>query len=370
MTQFAVKPMIQQCGICREFAEAYQLGPHDLILTNDFLYQPYFGALNLSCPVLFQEKYGLGEPTDEMVEAIYRDMPQDVTRIIAVGGGAVLDIAKILTLKHVSPILDLYDGKLPLEKGKDLVLVPTTCGTGSEVTNISILALLSRNTKKGLAADCMYADQAVLIPELLQGLPFPVFATSSIDALIHAIESSLSPKANDFTKLFGYQAIEMILKGYMAIRDGGPDARLPLLPQFLLASNFAGIAFGNAGCAAVHALSYPLGAVYHVPHGESNYAMFTGVMQKYLSIKSDGAIAELNAFMADILGCAPAAVYDTLESLLSNLLPKKALHEYGMKESELDTFTDSVLENQQRLLQNNFVPLSREQIYDIYRRLY
>lgn len=370
MTQFAVKPTIQQCDTCKAFAEAYQLGAKDLILTNDFLYNPYFGPLNLSCPVLFQEKYGLGEPTDEMVEAIVRDMPKDITRIIAIGGGAVLDIAKILTLKHVSPILDLYDGKLPLEKGKELVLVPTTCGTGSEVTNISILALVSRGTKKGLAADGMYADQAVLIPELLHSLPFPVFAASSIDALIHAIESSLSPKANEFTKLFGYRAIEIILKGYMAIRDGGPDARLPLLPQFLLASNYAGIAFGNAGCAAVHALSYPLGAVYHVPHGESNYAMFTGVMQKYLSIKSDGAIAELNTFMAGILGCAPAAVYDTLESLLSNLLPKKALHEYGMKEAEIESFTDSVLENQQRLLQNNFVPLSRNDIFAIYRRLY
>ena len=85
---------------------------------------------------------------DEMVEAIYRDMPKEVTRVIAVGGGGVLDIAKLLVLQHVTPILDLYDGKLPLQKARDLVLVPTTCGTGSEVTNISILALLSRRTKK------------------------------------------------------------------------------------------------------------------------------------------------------------------------------------------------------------------------------
>lgn len=370
MTQFNVKPSIQQAANCKEFAEAYQLGAKDLIFTNDFLYNPYFGPLNLPCPVLFQEKYGMGEPTDEMVEAIYADMPKDVERIIAIGGGAVLDIAKILALKNVTPILDLYDGKLPLEKGKELVLVPTTCGTGSEVTNIAILALVSRRTKKGLAADCMYADQAVLIGELLKGLPFPVFATSSIDALVHAVESSLSPKANDFTKLFGYKAIEMILEGYKAIRDGGKDARIPLLDQFLLASNYAGIAFGNAGCAAVHAMAYPLGAVYHVPHGESNYAMFTGVMKKYLSIKSDGAIAELNAFMAGILGCSVDSLYEELEKLLGNLLPKKALHEYGMTEQEVEEFADSVIENQQRLLANNFVPLSRDVIRDIYKELY
>lgn len=370
MSQFSIMPTIWQFDTCKAFAEEFQLGPKDLLFTNDFLYDPYFTSLNLPCPVLFQEKYGLGEPTDEMVEAIYKDMPKDVTRIIAVGGGTVVDVAKILSLKNVSPVLDLYDGKLPVEKDKELILVPTTCGTGSEVTNISILALLSRNTKKGLADDKMYADHAVLIPELLKGLPFKFFATSSIDALIHAIESSLSPKATGASKMFGYSAIEMILKGYMAIRDKGPEARIPLLDQFLLASNYAGIAFGNAGCAAVHALSYPLGAVYHVPHGESNYAMFTGVMKKYLSIRSDGAIAELNAFMANILGCTPDTVYEALEDLLRCLLPKKALHEYGMQERELDEFTDSVLENQQRLLKNNFVPLSRDQIYDIYRSLY
>ncbi|MEI3311047.1 MAG: iron-containing alcohol dehydrogenase [Evtepia gabavorous] len=183
---------------------------------------------NLTSPVLFQEKYGLGEPSDEMVEAIYRDMPKEVTRVIAVGGGGVLDIAKLLVLQHVPPILNLYDGKLPKGKGRDLVLVPTTCGTGSEVTNISILALLSRRTKKGLAHESMFADQAVLIPELLKGLPFSVFATSSIDALIHAIESSLSPKASTTAELLGYQATASILKGYLAIRTRGP--RRPLAP--------------------------------------------------------------------------------------------------------------------------------------------
>lgn len=370
MTQFSVKPAIQLCDTVKEFAEAVSLGPKDLLFTNDFLYDPYFAPLGLECPVLFQEKYGLGEPTDEMVEAIYADMPKDVERIVAVGGGTVLDVAKILSLKHVSPVLDLYDGKVPVEKGKELILVPTTCGTGTEVTNISILALISRRTKKGLANDAMYADQAVMIPELLKGLPFKFFATSSIDALIHAIESSLSPKANEITKLFGYKAIEMILNGYKQIRDKGPEARMELLGDFLLASNYAGIAFGNAGCAAVHALAYPLGAAYHVPHGESNYAVFTGVMNMYMSIRTDGAIAELNQFMAEILGCDVANIYGAMEGLLNCLLPKKALKEYGMTEEEIETFADSVVENQQRLLGNNFVPLTRDQIRDIYRNVY
>ena len=161
----------------------------------------------------------------------------------------------------------------------------------------------------------------------------------------------------------------MILQGFMQIRDQGPAARIPLLDRFLLASNYAGIAFGNAGCAAVHALSYPLGAVYHVPHGEANYEVFTGVMQKYLSVKKDGAIAELNAFMAEILDCDPAHVYEALESLLDSILHQKPLREYGMTEQNLEEFTVSVMENQQRLLQNNFVPLSHQQIFEIYHDL-
>lgn len=251
MKQCAIKPMIYQFETIDEFLNHFHLGKDDLILTNEYIYTPNFGSKNLPCHVLFQEKYGAGEPSDEMVEAMYRDLPKDFRRVIAIGGGGVLDVAKILALKNVSPVLDLYDGKLAIEKGKELILVPTTCGTGSEVTNLSILALQSRGTKKGLGNDAMFADSAVLIPELLNGLPFRFFATSSIDALVHAVESSLSPKASETTKLFGYKAIDMILRGFMKIRDHGEDARFPLLKDFLIASNYAGIAFGNAGCAAV-----------------------------------------------------------------------------------------------------------------------
>lgn len=370
MKQLMLKPSIYKYETAREFAKEFALGEGDLVITNEYIYEPYFGSFDLGCDIIFQEKYGAGEPSDDMAEAMYRDMKGSYKRIIAIGGGTVIDISKLFALKNVSPVEDLYDGKIEIVKDKELVLVPTTCGTGSEVTNIAILALNKKGTKKGLAVDEMYADSAVLIPELLGGLPFRFFATSSIDALIHAVESSLSPKGNEMTRMFGYQAIRMILEGYQKIAAEGEAARVPLLGDFLTASNYAGIAFGNAGCAAVHALSYPLGAKYHVAHGESNYAMFTGVMKNYMEIKSDGEIDRLNCYMAEILDCGTAEVYTKLEELLNHLIEKKPLREYGVTKEDLEEFTDSVLENQGRLLANNFVSLDRRQIYKIYTELY
>lgn len=370
MIELQLKPTLYIYDTCKDFVEDLKIGKGDLIITNQYIYEPNFGDLDLQCAVIFQEKYGMGEPSDEMAEAIYKDMPKDVKRIIGIGGGTVMDLCKLFILKHVSPILDLFDGKVPVEKDKELILIPTTCGTGSEVTNVSVMALISRDTKKGIANDAMYADKAVLITQLLRTLPFKVFATSSIDALVHAVESALSPDSSASFRVFSYNAIELILRGYLKIRDEGPDARIPLMKDFLLASNWAGIAFSVPGCAAVHAMSYPLGAKYHVPHGESNYAMFTGVMNCYMSIKSDGEIAKMNRFIADILGCEPENVYAELEKLLNVILPKKALHEYGVKEEELAEFAESVMQNQGRLMAHNFVKLDYDKVYGIYKSLY
>lgn len=370
MRQLLVRPEIVSFSKTEDFVEAYDLGKGDLILTSEHLYKKYLEKYNLEADVIFYRKYGNGEPTDAMVEAIAADVKGPHKRIIGIGGGTVLDVAKLFALKELTPVCDLFDGLICAKKDKELVLVPTTCGTGSEVTNISILALLSKGTKKGLANDELFADSAVLVPELMEDLPMSAFATSSIDALVHAVESSLSPKASDTTRLFGYEAIRIILSGYMYIREKGPESRKDLLEKFLMASMYAGIAFGNAGCAAVHALSYPLGATYHVAHGESNYAMFTGVMNNYMEIRQDGEIAKLTEYIADILACDKKDVFTELEKLLDCIIVKKPLREYGMKEAEIELFADSVLLNQQRLLANNFVTLDRDRIIKIYRECY
>ena len=371
MKEIILKSQISYYDTCKEFASEFHLGNGDLILTNEYIYKPYFGTLGLNVHTIFQEEYGTGEPTDIMVDAILEAAAKtDCRRIIAIGGGTVIDIAKVMAVSAGDPLDSLYAEPEKIQKKRELVILPTTCGTGSEVTNISIINRTRLGTKVGLVSPHMYADEAVLVPELLNGLPFAVFATSSIDALVHAVESSLSPKATTFTKLFGYKAIEMIIRGYQKIAAEGIDARLPLMKDFLIASNYAGIAFGTAGCAAVHATSYPLGGTYHVAHGESNYAMFTGVLKNYMEIRQDGEIAVMNQFLGSLLGCQNDVVYDKLDELLGTILPKKTLRQYGVKQEELAVFTKSVMERQGRLMANNFVPLDADRVLKIYQELY
>lgn len=371
MKQFSVRPVIKQFESAEAFCSKYKIGEGDLLFVSNSIYETYFKGRTEGATVLNYRNYGSGEPADLMVEGIYEEI-KDVSynRVIAVGGGTILDVAKLFALQNVSPVVDLYDRKIEIKKDKELILVPTTCGTGSEVTNISILELTAKNTKMGLAVDELYADDAVLIPELLSGLPFKFFATSSIDALIHSIESFTSPKANAFTQMFSLKAMELILEAYKVIAREGEEARKPLLGDLLVASTYAGIAFGNAGCAAVHAMSYPLGAAYHVPHGEANYAMFTGVYKTYQRLNPTGSITVLNTYLADILGCEPDVVYEEIETLLNHIIPKRALSEYGVTKEDLVTFTDTVMTKQGRLMANNYVELDQKTVFSIYEELY
>ena len=320
-----------------------------------------------------QEKYGLGEPSDEMIQNIMNDFAgAEYERVVAVGGGTVIDISKIFSLGHLENVTDAFERKIPIVKKKKLVIIPTTCGTGSEVTNISIAELKQKHTKLGLADNNILADDAVLVPELLKTLPFKPYAFSAIDALIHATESYLSPKATPYSRMFSVEAIKLIMPIFCGIAKEGPDYRLQYLEEMLRASNYAGIAFGNAGCAAVHALSYPLGGTYHVAHGESNYQFFTHILNFYVQKNSNGAIVELNKLYAELLGCEAKAevVYKKLEEVLDTMASRRPLKEFGMKEEECEAFADSVLVSQQRLLNNNYVPMSREEIVAVYRALY
>ena len=371
MKEFRVAPKICMMDSCREICEAFQVGERDLILTNPSYDEGFMDVYAGKATVVYLRSYGKGEPTDRMVEALYRDIASlAFDRVIAVGGGSIIDVAKLLGQKDVLPLADLFDKKIATHKVKELVIVPTTCGTGSEVTSVSVIDMTCKGTKLGLQTDEEYADYAVIIPELLQKLPQRFFATSSIDALIHAIESFMSPKATPFSEMFSKEAIRLILQGYQQIVTKGDEIRPSIIGDVMLASTYAGIAFSHAGCAAVHAMSMPFSGAYHVPHGEANYVIFTGVFKAYNRLKPDGKIWILNHMLAELLGCPEAECYEKLENLLDQILVKKSLRAYGVQREELSTFANIVVTKQGRLMVNNYTPLDEQQVLEIYENLY
>ena len=371
MTGRIRKAEVQKFEHAKDFAEEYNIGKNDFILASKSTYETYFAPLGLEAHVEFKSKYGKGEPTDVMIDALLADFRKtDCDRIIAIGGGAVIDMAKILVLAGNYTAEEIFGRKVPLKREKTLIAVPTTCGAGSEVSNVSIAEFTKLHTKMGLAVDEIYADRAVLIPELLTGLPYSFFSTSAIDAFIHAIESYVSPKATLYTQMFSMKAMEMIIEGFRKIAEHGEEYRMNLLDDFLTASNLAGIAFGNAGTGAVHAMSYPLSGVYHVTHGEANYQFLTAVFAKYQELDPNGRIKKLNNFLSNILKCKSDEVYTKIEKLLDQIIARKPLHEYGMKEEEIESFAKTVEETQQRLLNQSYVKLTWQQMAEIYKELY
>lgn len=371
MKLFELKPKIYKYDSSKEFLNEFNIGEKDLIFTNRFLFEGFFKQLQVKCNYIFQEDYNLKEPSDDIIDKIIFDIKdKEINRVVAVGGGSIIDISKVLILKDVTNAQELFEKKIVPVKDKELIIIPTTCGTGSEVTNISIAEIKAKETKMGLATEELYADYAIFIPELVKELPYSFFVYSSIDALIHAIEALVSPEANLLTEMYSFEAIKIIIKGYKDIIEKGAEYRKEIIENFLMASCYAGIAFGNAGVGAVHALSYPLGGKYHVPHGEANYAFFIEVFKFYNEKNPQGKICGVNESLAKLLNTDSDNVYNVLEKLLNNLIVRKNLSQYGMKEEEIISFSESVIEGQQRLLANNYVTMSLDDIKGIYKKLF
>ena len=388
MKLLQVVPTIHEYAEFTSFAADFCLGVHDLILTNA-RYAKYFAGLD--CPVICREKYGTAEPTDEMVNVILSERDRihaetGVERIIAIGGGAIMDMAKVLSVAPhgTKDVNDLYADMGSLRRVHELIAIPTTCGTGSEVTNISVIFRTPLGTKQGLVGDALYPAHAVLIPQLMETLPYHVFACSAIDALIHAAESYLSPLATPMTDVFGETAMREILTGFAAIAEE-PECRAGLNGQFLRAATNAGIAFGNAGCGPVHALSFAIGGKYHVPHGESCYQYFLPVLRYYQANSVEvgqcptsvseclhsprvasagcnpemaecGKLAKFEALLCDILHADDGLT--ALADLLERILPRKPMSAYGATQADVEAFAVSTIENQQRLLARAYVPVT------------
>ena len=370
MSSFKIAPEIHVMDTLREFLDTFSVGKGDILLTDRCLYDPYLADKNLECTVIIQDDFGPGEPNSDKVKAIYETAKKtSFKRVVGIGGGTVIDIAKLLCLGDLTRMLDMFQGKIPVRKQHELLILPTTCGTGSEITNISIVAFNDLNIKLGLAQNALYADHAVLVPELLQGLPYRVFLLSSIDAMIHGMESYLSPKANTFTRFFSVDAIRTILKGYMRLAEKGEGEKTALLKEFLIASCYAGIAFSNAGCGTVHAMSYPLSGEYHLPHGEANHECLIEVFKYYYAKNPSGDLADLMALIASILGCEQKDAIEALEKLLDSLIQRRPMASFGMTEEKAAEFAESVEKTQQRLLANIYVPMNVPDMAEIYKKL-
>lgn len=371
MKMFQNITQVHEFDSCCDFVKEFDIGENDFILATKTIYNKYFADMKLKAKVFFKSDYGKGEPTDAMVDALLKDFrSSNCSRVIAIGGGAVIDMAKILVLDGEGSAADYYQRKIPLQKRLPIIAVPTTCGAGSEVSSVSIAEFVQLETKIGLADPAIFPDYAVIIPQLLTELPYDFFATSAIDALIHAIESYVSPKANLYTRMFASKAMEMLLNGFCMIAKNGPEYRFNLLREFLIASNLAGISFANAGTGAVHAMSYPLSGAYHVTHGLANYQFLTEVFKHYQAANPNGDIKQLNCFLSQILGCNADDVYETIEKLLDKIIAKKPLHTYGMKPEEIASFALSVEKSQQRLLNQSYVKFDVDEMIEIYKALY
>ena len=363
-----------------QMAEEFKLNERDVVLTNEFIYTPFMKDLGLSCRFVLREQIGKGEPTEELIQTMYDAIPYDsYDRVIAVGGGAVLDLCKLLGCRRPNTVHDLFYKRFPVICEKTVVAVPATCGSGSECTNISVASvkaeidgvLTGGETKLGLVSDDLIPDKVCLIPEILKTLPYKPFICSAIDALIHATESFLSPARRTMTsELFSVKAMEMILEGFCLLREKGPDARFECLDEFLTASFYAGLAFLKAGCGAVHAMSYPLAGNYHVAHGESNCMLFGSILRIYDEREPEGELRRFKEMVGRILGCGTEEAIEELNALLGRLLTLRPLRDVGFTQQDIVDFPKSVEANQQRLLSNAYVPMDIATMQRVYRECF
>ncbi|RQW63307.1 4-hydroxybutyrate dehydrogenase [Vibrio viridaestus] len=371
MKLIKIQPTIHKFEAFSEFATEFNLSSTDVIVVNDSIFNKFIKQLNLNSIFISPKKYGKGEPSDEIIDSVIKEAAQyQYQRVIAIGGGAVMDIAKFLVLDGISECLDVFENRTSFKKIRELIAIPTTCGTGSEVTAISVAEIKSKGTKMGTAIPEFLPDHAVMIPQLLKDMPYKVFAFSTLDALVHASESYVSPNSNAYTELFAEKAITLILQGYLTLKEKGKEYYSEIIEDFLIGSNYAGIAFGNTGVGAVHALAYPLGANYHVAHGECNYEFFTPVFKLYNEKAPEGKISQFNALIASILNVEKSDVYAVMDELFDFIWEKQKLNTFGMNESETVEFAEGVAVKQVRLLANNYVPLSVDELASVYKETY
>jgi alcohol dehydrogenase len=314
------------------------------------------------------------EPEFAVVEEctdVYRKGKHD--GLIAVGGGSAIDIAKAVSAYsgYEGNLLDLVGtGNVP-EKGAPIIAIPTTAGTGSEVTNISILSDKEAQLKKGIVSDYMLPDVAIVAPEMTLTMPQSVTAASGIDALVHAIEAYISVHASPITDALALGAMKMIAKN-LPKAYSNPN-HIEAREQMATASLMAGMAFGNAGVGAVHALAYPLGGRYHIAHGVSNALLLPYVMEwnKISCVERFRDIADALGEKTEGLTDNEAAdkAVQAMRQLSAAVNIPTGLRAFDIPEEAIPEMAEDASKND-RLLRNNPRLLSKSDIEKIYRSAY
>lgn len=303
----------------------------------------------------------------DCVEMVRRE---NADLLIGFGGGSPIDIAKVSAVMATNdgPISKYFGIDLVPDAGLPTLIIPTTAGTGSEVTPIAILSDHTEKLKKGIVSQHLFPSTALLDPELTLRLPAHVTAATGMDALIHAVEAFTSINANSVSDMFARQAMQLISKNIRtAYANGG---NLAARSNMLEGSLLAGMAFCNAGVTAVHAFAYPIGAEFHIPHGVANSIMLTPVMEfnKLGNLERFAAMAGYlgeNTAGLSTREAANAAV-EAMRTLAADLKIPNHLSEFGIKEEDLPQLAEGVMKVT-RLLANNPREMTQKDAEEIYR---
>jgi len=315
-----------------------------------------------------------GVEADPNYEIVYKTenivKEHSIDTIIGIGGGSSLDITKVTSIVATNPgdITEYFGIDLVKHPGLNTVLIPTTAGTGSEVTPIAILSDHREKLKKGVVSSYLLPDVAILDPYLTVSLPPKVTASTGMDALIHAIEAYTSIHATFLTDTLAIKAIDLIYNNIRKAYVNGAD--IMARENMLRGSMMAGIAFANAGVTAVHAFAYPIGAEFHIPHGIANTIMLIPVMKfNFLgNLPKFSNLADI--FGEDTLGLSERksaeSMIKALEVLAEDLNVPRNLREFGVDEKHISDLAAGAMKVT-RLLANNPRILTLEDAKEIYR---
>jgi alcohol dehydrogenase len=311
----------------------------------------------------------LADPPEAVVEAAAAfARQQGAELVVGLGGGSSMDVAKLVAVLAGSeqPLAQMYGiGKVSGQR-LPLVQVPTTAGTGSEVTNIAIVTT-GETTKMGVVSPQLYADLALLDANLTVGLPPVVTAATGIDAMVHAIEAYTSRhKKNPLSDMLARQALSLLSNNLVKACENGRN--LEARQAMLLGACLAGQAFSNAPVAAVHALAYPIGGIFHVAHGLSNSLVLPHVLRFNLPAATSHYAELAGIVVPHASGSEEArahALIVAMQQIAKITGVETTLQQVGITERDLDRLADDAM-LQTRLLGNNPRELTRDDARAIY----